>query len=68
MTNTTYTLRPQDGRFRLFWLWLTTPRSRIPAADSSTLSDHMRRDIGSPRDAVREAQLDPELEVLRYSG
>jgi hypothetical protein len=68
MTDTTYTLRPHDGLARLFWLWLTTPRARTRAAHLDTLSDHMRRDIGRPRDPMDEMSIRTLHDAMRYSG
>jgi hypothetical protein len=68
MTDTTYTLGPQDGLARLFWLWMTTPRARTPAAHLDTLSDHMRRDIGSSRDPMDRMSIRTLHDAMRYSG
>jgi hypothetical protein len=68
MTDTTYTVRPQDGLARLFWLWLTTPRPSTCVADLDTLSDHMRRDIGRPRDPLDQMSIRTLDDAMRYSG
>jgi hypothetical protein len=68
MTDTTYTLGPQDGLARLIWLWLTTPRPRTAAVDLATMSDHIRRDIGSPRGSIGAMAMRAPHDINRNRG
>lgn len=68
MTETTHTLPAQLGLARL-WRWLASRKSGgTPAAHLDTLSDHMRRDIGLPRDPIDQMAIRTLHDAMRYSG
>jgi hypothetical protein len=62
MTQTTY-LRRLWQRLRL-----SLTRSGNPAPRAAHLSDHMRRDIGMPRDPNGQWDIQSLHDAMRYSG
>jgi uncharacterized protein YjiS (DUF1127 family) len=69
MTDIKMTLRPHLPLARRLRLWLAPRRRRrAPAAHLDTLSDHMRRDIGSPRDELDRMAIRTLHDAMRYSG
>jgi uncharacterized protein YjiS (DUF1127 family) len=67
MTDTTMTLAPQRGLARRLQLRLASWR-HAPVLDLKTLSDHMLRDIGVPRDAIGQMDFRTLHDTMRHSG
>lgn len=67
MTDTTMTLAPQRGLARHLLLWLASWQHPT-VLDLSTLSDHMRRDIGVSRGAIGQMGFRTRDDAKRHAG
>ena len=69
MTDLSLTHPAKDGFAKRLWLFLLSRRRQhASAADLETLSDHMRRDIGLPRDPNGQWDIQSLHDAMRYSG